>query len=642
VTETAESCNVCHGGNATYAVADVHVENADAMNNGNLVPTITGITDDGAGILTVAFSVADGNGAPVTGLAQGRCYIADMVPAGTVAGWDSVYPERWAYESSTGTWTDLGGGNYTYTFTTNYVTQAAPFDATATEFNTADTQRLVLRLGATGYNNAIAIQDFDLTGAAGAQTLVAPVAVKAPTDGCKNCHSDLMLGAAHANGYLDTRACVICHSPIGHYATNMVEDSAYLAAFIHGIHAAKSSADIPGFAEFEEGGGHSRFPDVNGVDIGYAAVTYPKMINDCEVCHTGNGNMTDDWKSNPTAEVCGSCHTEVLKPDDPNVGLPLDIVAGTNHRGGAQADNSVCANCHQAASIVTYHAVTTLKNVEVETSYTPVYTTTIDITPPANGNYYVAGETPTLTLSATNAGGVMTLDAATNSVRYYVYGPRAKAMPLYDTLPAATLGATSATVDLPAIPAGVTAGTYMIMAYITDPSSRVPNPSSSHAYNIDGWQLIHIQIGTATEELRIAGNPDNSDACANCHDLNDWTTTAHRAYFGVDGCLGCHNESGGHANPIANRVHAVHGATEMGEINGTDWSEVTFPQSDVAEGEPTTSYCKGCHNTGNDSYLGTDRDTQPSQWAEACLGCHGDTSGIKDHMIQNGGPLTAE
>ena len=634
-TETEESCNVCHGADATYDIAPLHEMNAYAMERVTLVPTITSIVDNGDDTMTVFFSVVDGNGAAVTGLTGGDALFGELVDPGTAGNtMDSVYGEEWEWPGHGAgvTFNDLGAGDYSY----NVAAAVSSLDA-------ANVQRAALRVGpipstdATSmYKPAFAIQDFNLVGA-GDQTFVDPYAVKAPTDGCQKCHGDegYLLGmetgayGGHPSWFADTRTCVLCHSAIGGYGAMMQEDSAYLARFIHGIHAAKTSADIPGFAEFEAGGGHERaFP----AGSGYGSVTYPKMIQDCAVCHTGNGNMTDDWKLNPTIEVCTSCHT----------------VAAGEHPYDQQ--NSGCTVCHKPDSnnfggveigITAAHQVTTLKNADVETSITPVYTTTIDITAPANGEYYVAGETPVLTLSAANAGGTMALSSTVNSVRLYVYGPRAKALPLYDTLPAPTWAANSVSYQLPEIPAGVTAGTYMVLAYITDPSSRVPNPTSSHAYNIDGWQMINIQIGTATEELRITGNPDNTDACANCHDLSDWTTTAHRAYFGADGCLACHNETGGHADSLANRVHAVHGATELGDLNNIDWSEVTFPQSLVADGEPTTSYCRGCHNTGNMSYLAVDADAQPTKWGEACFGCHGDVPGTMGHMEQNGAEFPA-
>ncbi|MBU0484751.1 MAG: hypothetical protein KKB30_09595 [Proteobacteria bacterium] len=661
-THTEESCTVCHGDNRLLDTAALHTANATALANDDLVGTVTGITDDGTGLLTIAFSVVDQDGAAVTGIAQGRAYLADIVPAGVGTNtFGSSYLERWAYETSTGTWTDLGAGNYTYKFTTAAVLGAAGFDATAVDFDTTHTQRLVLRLGADDHNNGLIVQDFNLTGA-GAQTLLAPQRVLAPTDGCKNCHSNQMVGAAHADSYLDVRACNVCHSPIGHYAASMTEDDAYIGRFIHGIHAAKSSTELPGFAEFEEGGGHARFPDAAGVDQGYAAVTYPKAINDCAACHTGSESMTDGWKSNPTMEICTSCHTSSTV----NIDGTFTHTAENTSAPSSTKTNAQCAGCHGATDIVGYHAVTTLKG-DSAVSITPVYTATIAMTPPANGTHYVAGEAPVVTVTTTASGAYDSLDNTTDytAATLYVYGPRAEAVPVltpgsttdpdyismisddtdpdYDPTALPTQGhnmrasdaasdanvltdATGFKYQLQAIPADLAPGTYMAQVAIGHTSSRT---TGSRNYKIDGWQMVSFQVGTATTEQRIGG-----DKCSNCHDLTDWTSTYHRAYFGTDGCNACHDKSGNHANPIANRVHAIHASSEAGDALGADWAEITFPQSDVAEGEPESTLCQGCHTTDNTSYL-----TNPGGFP--CLGCHGDTPNAVDHMIQNGAPLAA-
>ena len=155
----------------------------------------------------------------------------------------------------------------------------------------------------------------------------------------------------------------------------------------------------------------------------------------------------------------------------------------------------------------------------------------------------------------------------------------------------------------------------MVQVYVSHNTlGRTPNPTSSHAYNIDGWAFTTIQIGTDSVEKKVSGD------CTGCHDTNDWSSMYHRSYFGIDGCLACHDESGNYAKPITNRVHAVHSASETGSLKGLDWSEVKFPRDS----------CEACHNSGNTSYL-----EKPSAAAD-CNGCHGDAPGATDHMIQNG------
>jgi hypothetical protein len=284
------------------------------------------------------------------------------------------------------------------------------------------------------------------------------------------------------------------------------------------------------------------------------------------------------------------------------------------------------------------------------------------MTAPANGTHYVAGEAPVVTVTTDATGDYESLDNAVDytAATLYVYGPRAKAVPVLtpgsttdpDYIAAVELDptltpdqgrnmrasdaaedanvltdATGFKYQLQAIPADLAPGTYMAQVAIGHTSSRT---TGSRNYKIDGWQLVTFQVGTTTEELKVAG-----DGCGSCHDLTDWTSTYHRAYFGTDGCLGCHDQSGNYANPIMNRVHAIHVSSETGDLLGADWAEVTFPQSDVAEGEPESSLCQGCHTSGNTSYL-TKASSTP------CIGCHGDAEGARDHMIQNGASLAAQ
>jgi hypothetical protein len=237
---TIESCNVCHGGGADRDVAVVHTENAAAMSDGTLIAEITDITNDGAGNLTVFFSVVDGDGVGVAGLG-GDILLGDLVP-GAESGWDSTYAQEWEWFYGAPVINDLTGGDYSYNVVANMATLEAD-DADHPYFSTAHTKRVVIEVQGDGYKPATIVQDFDLTGgvADGSPILVDPVAVKAPAEGCKTCHGEMMVGgAAQTHGgrtvpFADTRACVLCHSPapLGYSGDNMLNDSAYLARFIH-------------------------------------------------------------------------------------------------------------------------------------------------------------------------------------------------------------------------------------------------------------------------------------------------------------------------------------------------------------------------------------------------------------------------
>lgn len=643
VTLTAETCAICH---TTGKIADISVAHPVLLEKA--VATVDGVSVAADTSIDVAFHVETAAGVPVTDLLIGdiRIYISDIVPAGTVSATgfvDTVAPittfqtaqlERWAYERSTTVGatldaTDAVNGNYVFNLvSTTADTTLAP-DADLATHN----QRVLVRVAGDDvtYNDTIALADF-LMPATGATT--APLAALSRSivdmSACVACHNDPLQNAAHGGGYQAPDACVVCHTPLGdEYGDEMQNDGAWLASLIHKIHAA---IDMPAFPTRINGGGYSN-------------VTYPKAINDCEVCHADNGQaQASAWNTNPTAEVCTTCHTDsILSVNATTGGGEITHSAAAVSQGAPATvrGNATCALCHDAATIVGYH----------DPTITTVYDAAITLSGDTNLNgFYDAGEAPLVTVTVANSDGSgATGDylADFTAASLYVYGPRSLALPVLTpgsttdqayidavaldptVLPTqshsmlATAAATDANVltdatgfkyQLQAIPADLAPGTYMVQVAIGHASSRV---AGSRNYKIDGWQLVTFQVGTVTEEPKVAG-----DGCQSCHTQEDWGTMYHRSYFGTDGCIACHDKSGNHADFLSNRVHAVHAATVAGDLLDADWSAITFPQ------DITT--CTACHTAG-DQYR-----TEPTIWSAACIGCHGDTPLVEDHMIQNG------
>jgi len=158
-------------------------------------------------------------------------------------------------------------------------------------------------------------------------------------------------------------------------------------------------------------------------------------------------------------------------------------------------------------------------------------------------------------------------------------------------------------------------------------------------YKIDSTAFATIQVNTATADLKISGNN-----CVDCHGTG--TLGAHDArhsvVFSTDECLSCHDKSGNHADPIDNRVHAIHAASKTGDklnsaTNVLNWFDVTYPQGQptinattgltTATGAPR---CATCHSSGNATY-------KTSVSENSCIGCHADKQGAIDHFKQMGG-----
>lgn len=266
------------------------------------------------------------NGNATTGLAFAnfRFYLAELVPG--AAATDPDYWHLWALERATtapGTFTDNGGGSYTYQFSTHnnassLVGSAAP--------DLANIQRFSLRISAsttTGLKSSQmqpvnAFYDFRM---AAPGTPVASPRNIAPVATCNSCHGVRIGNVGHGGGYSDTKMCVNCHSPLYTGAT-MVTDMLDLTTMIHQIHSSIDATALGGAFNWSE-------------------VTYPQEIVNCAKCHQGADGA--NWKTMPSRLACGSCHTLVNFAD------------GTNHAGGPQADESMCAFCHRAEDITEYH-----------------------------------------------------------------------------------------------------------------------------------------------------------------------------------------------------------------------------------------------------------------------------------------------
>lgn len=216
--------------------------------------------------------------------------------------------------------------------------------------------------------------------------------------------------------YEPGKSCKACHNNDGYAAYNdssvvggKVTDP--LVRRVHGVHM---GADLK--LAFNTNNTTGDFKD-------YTHVEFPADIKDCTQCHTDNR-----WKTSPTRQACASCHdtvwfgTEAAKP----TGMGL-------HTGGPQTNDGRCATCHapdpvdgeEASSVAGAHKIT------------PPAIDPIDITmtPPANGLYYVAGESPLVTVVIRDDKGnpidhTKVTDVNISTASLFVYGPRAKAVPV--------------------------------------------------------------------------------------------------------------------------------------------------------------------------------------------------------------------
>jgi hypothetical protein len=559
--------------------------------------------DAATGALTVHFFLTDEDGDGIDVTAEPyeiRLYASELLPAtGTDnpgPAWNQLISERGTPAAGSplpGTLTlvDAETGEYTYLAAT---TLAASTNVTRVTMRARFRFRDANNVYIVVANPVNASYDF-LQADAG--TAVASGADMVTTAACETCHGIRIGNVGHGGGYTQVKTCNHCHN-LNYMAANDRPLEADFAFMIHGIHAA---TNIVGLEDFTE-------------------VTYPQKINNCSKCHDGaNASLA---YSNPTRMNCGSCHINV------------DFALGTNHNGGAQANDASCSACHSAADIQNVYHSPVPAIID-----TPEFDVTISMTAPANGTHYVAGEAPVVTVTLADdagpvAGTVYTaaadgeaaadLTEGLSTANLYVYGPRAHAVPVLavDTMHdpgyvapptqghklfvGADAQVTTTTAgfsyQLLPIPADMEPGTYMVRFEGADFGA------TNDEYVTSSTAVINFQVGTADVEPKLSGS-----ACLDCHgDTRMHLTGAHphNAAFDTDHCLGCHDFSGNYGDYIGNRVHAIHRGSVTGDGHGKDWSEVTFPRP--------ANNCTTCH---------TNADAETPVWETptmlACGGCHG-------------------
>jgi OmcA/MtrC family decaheme c-type cytochrome len=525
---------------------------------------------------------------------------------------DAVFTPQWirftSGDSTASHLTNNGDGTYTMSTT-----------VTDTNFNAANTTRLFLAV--RGVTNQVAplnlIYDFVPNG--GPATLSRDVVTE---DACVSCHnnvegsSDGISGIHGGRRYL-VAACVVCHADRANSSsgTQGISVGREMVYFIHSIHAAINQGTTT--------------DAIRGRD-NWSEVTYPESLKNCQKCH--NGVVDADNYLIPTILACTGCHATTT------------FVGTATHSGGAQVDAN-CYVCHPKTGTGFGMSVAAAHDITTDPGKQPEFGVNITLSAPASGTFYAVGETPTVTVTLSPLdegaaalytaakGATGSRDGVLSNASLYVYGPRAKAVPVLTkgstTDPAYNpannptqghqlfIGGTDAQVitdasgfkyQLLPITADMAGGTYMVrfegadFGYVTD-LSQVTSSTN----------VVTFQVKTATEEAIVGGN------CFDCHGTNRMHydgAHAHNAAFATDHCLACHDTSGNYGDYIGNRVHAIHNASETGDLHSVNWDEITYPQA--------SNNCAKCH--ADDGILYTFN-------AGACVGCHSDAS---DHMTANG------
>jgi len=291
---------------------------------------------DAAGVVTVSYQIGDGDGRP---LDREGLYTEGPVSERFLIGWldqngageplqytsyltrlEGTTVQATSENVASERVTPLGwdDGTYSYEF-------AAPVDTTGHADRTHTVGMYVTRVfdGETYVANATFDFMPDGSDVAVTRNVVA-------TQSCNQCHNPLEL---HGGSRREVKLCIMCHTPQS--ADDETGNTVDFKVMVHKIHA---GADLPSV----QAGGSYGISGFNDVLHDYSTVVFPRELRACATCHDDTiAADADLWKTRPTRAACGSCHDDV------------DFATGTNHLGGAQADDSGCASgsCHGSASL---------------------------------------------------------------------------------------------------------------------------------------------------------------------------------------------------------------------------------------------------------------------------------------------------
>ena len=178
-------------------------------------------------------------------------------------------------------------------------------------------------------------------------------------EACNACHGEL---EAHGGSRRHLTLCQTCHGP-----GQIDPDSGNSIDFRIMVHKIHRGADLPSVVAGEDY--WFRAGRLNTTEVSFADVHLPQRVQNCETCHMGEDEV---WNTEPTREVCGSCHDRLL----------FEVVSTPptgweNHEGGTQTDDTNCAVCHPSGVVAGYRPISEV--------HAPAWDLVLNETIPAHG-----------------------------------------------------------------------------------------------------------------------------------------------------------------------------------------------------------------------------------------------------------------
>jgi len=580
------------------------------------------------GTITTRFTLTDSNGAGLdingvqTAGVEALAWVAAYIPNGQsqyVAYTTTVDKATTNNNpSQTQAGTDKGGtyalvdaasGTYDYTFGTK---APANFDATATHTIGGQIERDLSAYGFPDQYANDAVFTFVPNGSK--VTNVRDIVNEAS---CNKCHDPI---TAHGGPRKQIAYCNLCHTPQSTNPDSL--NTVDMKVFFHKIHSGSSLPSVVA--------GTPYYVEHRGTRQDYSTIVFPQDIKNCTTCHAAGPTQADNWKTNPSRAVCGSCHDNV------------NFATGANHVNLIQNDDSQCKNCHVTsptnefdASIVGAH---TVPNNSAQLPGIVLKLIKVDNATPGNAptvTYQVLDkkgnpvDATKLTTFRVVLGG-SNVDYGTNG------GIRVSETPAVKGDSTGTYVYTMTN----KIPATAT-GSYTISLLAANNVNLLPGTTQQVAA-IDSATPVEYYFSVDKSPMTPRRQVVATAKCAACHQNLAFVHGGSRA--DTQACVICHNptlQDGTSKDSVnfATQIHSIHRGTNLANsyiLGTTNYQTIRFP-GDLRD-------CSTCHvnnsyqleNVGAVAPVATAGEFLPTTMpiAAACQGCHDDKA-TASHALAN-------
>jgi OmcA/MtrC family decaheme c-type cytochrome len=517
-----------------------------------------------------------------------------------------------AANDSGGTFTTNVIGDYTYTFKTK---APVTFDPTVSHSIGVSAQRDLSQYGTFDEWSETSNDVFTFVPNGTAVKVTRSVVT---TDACNQCHDPLI---GHGGSRLKVELCIMCHTPQTiNPDTQLTQD---MKVLIHKIHMGSSLPSVIAGTPYRIW--H------RGAWSDFSTVVFPQDVRNCTTCHAASATQADNWKTNPSAVACGSCHDNI------------NFTTGANHQNLPQIDDSQCKGCHPSARHTDFDA--SIPGAHLipanSTSLPGLVTKVVKVTGTAPGS------APVVTFSVTDKSNNAVDISKITYIRVILGGPNVD----YQTGP----GAMRVSEDPSKTPGSGGLYTYTM-------TNKIPTGAvGSFTISIEARNSVTLLPGTtiatvatdAAMPVQFYFTVDKSAMvvrrqvvstakCGACHVDLTFIHSGNRA--GSQECVICHNPSlsdgtSGQSVSFATQIHSIHRGENLANpyvLGSTNYQDVRFP-GDLRD-------CTTCHLPG--TYLvenvgakvavaspgGFTKTTPPI--SAACQGCHDDLA-TASHALAN-------